>query len=290
VELVFLGDLWGTPDWHKQTAALYESGALDAVDFFGQGADRLREEHVEEHVSFPGLTVGYVGFDLSRPPFNDVRVRRAFALAIDRESFAQEVWKGLLIPATGGLLPPGMPGHSPGIGLPFDPARARQLLAEAGYSEGRQFPTVKGLGGHPREVEHLQAQWRDNLGVEVEWEVLDVATAYETLYRELPPLFWAGWGADYPDPDAFLRVLFLEPYHNWHNDTYDRLVEEAKRLTDQEQRLKLYRQADRILVEEVLLTPVLSLRRHLLVKPWVRKYVMSLMGDVFWKDVVIEPH
>jgi oligopeptide transport system substrate-binding protein len=289
VELVFLGDVWGTPDWHKQTAALYDSGALDVVRFFG--ADRLRQEYAEEHVSFPALWVGYVGFDLSQPPFHDLRVRRAFALAIDRERFVQEVWKGLFTPASGGLLPPGMPGHSPGIGLPFDPARARELLAESGYPEGHRFPTVKGVGGHPREIENLQAQWRENLGVEVDWEMLlDLATAYKTLSRDPPPLFWAAWTADYPDPDAFLRVLFLEPYWTWHNDTYDRLVEEARQPTDQEQRMALYRQADRILVEEVPLTPVMSLRQHLLVKPWVRKYVMSLMGEVFWKDVVIERH
>ena len=288
VELVFLGDLWGTPDWHLQTAGLYECGTLDVVRF--ARADWLRQKHAEEHVSFPALWLGYVGFDPSQPPFNDLRVRRAFALAIDRDRFVQEVWEGLFTPTSGGLIPPGMPGHSPDIGLPCDPAQARELLAESGYPEGHGFPTVKGVGGHPREIENLQAQWRENLGLEVDWQVLDLATAYETLGRELPPLFWAAWMAAYPDPDDLLRTLFLEPYCNWHNDTYDRLVEEARRLTDQELRMKLYRQADRILVEEVPLTPVMYLRQHLLVKPWVQKYVMSLMGEVFWKDVVIGPH
>jgi oligopeptide transport system substrate-binding protein len=290
VEIVFLGDVWGTPDWGARTLALYQSGALDVVSFFGSGADRARQQHVEEHVSFPALWLAYVGFDLSQPPFSNLRVRRAFALAIDRERFVQEVWQGLFTPTTGGLIPPGMPGHSPGIGLAHDPARARALLAEAGYPEGQGFPSVRGVGGHPREVECLQAQWRETLGVEVDWQVLDLATAYQTLSRELPPLFWAAWIADYPDPDALLRLVFLRSYLNWRHDEYERLVEGARRHADQRVRMELYRQADRIVVEQLPLTPVMSLREYLLVKPWVRNYVMSLMGDVFWKDVVIEPH
>jgi oligopeptide transport system substrate-binding protein len=202
----------------------------------------------------------------------------------------QQVWNGIFAPVTGGLLPPGMPGHSPGIGLPYDPDRAQQLLAEAGYSERHRFPRVRGVGGHPREVENLQAQWRENLGLEVEWDVLDVMSAYDKLAQDSPPLFWAAWSADYPDPDALLRMLFLHPFNRWHNAAYDKLVQQARQLTDQKKRMDLYRQADRILVEQVPLTPVMFLRQHLLVKPWVRNYAMSLMGEVFWKDVIVEPH
>jgi oligopeptide transport system substrate-binding protein len=289
VELLMSGDIWGIEDWDARSLALYETGTVDVLRI-GEAVGQAREQYAEEHVSFPSLWTIYVSFDLSRPPFNDLRVRRAFALAIDSARYQREVTKGLFAPASGGFLPPEMPGHSPGIGLPYDPAQARRLLAEAGYPEGHQFPSVKGLGGTRQEADYLQAQWRENLGVEVEWEVLDVATAYETARRERPPLSFGAWGADYPDPDNFLRLCLQKPYFNWRNEAFDRLVEEARRLTDQEKRMKLYRQADRILMEEVPLTPLFYGRSHFLVKPWVRKYLMSPIGDVFWKDVIIEPH
>ena len=86
----------------------------------------------------------YLQFDVSRPPFDDVRVRRAFVLATDREALVKAA-RPDCFPATGGFVPPGMPGHSPGIGLPYDPGQARRLLAEAGYPGGQGFPVVECL-------------------------------------------------------------------------------------------------------------------------------------------------
>ncbi|NIU61783.1 MAG: peptide ABC transporter substrate-binding protein, partial [Pseudomonas stutzeri] len=97
----------------------------------------------------------------------DLRVRRAFSLATDRETFANVFLGGLAFPATGGFIPPGMPGHSAGIGLPYDPEGARRLLAEAGYPGGRGFPAVETLSSRGSNEEGgLPAQWRENLGVE----------------------------------------------------------------------------------------------------------------------------
>ena len=114
-----------------------------------------------------------MGFDVNRPPFDDPRVRRAFVLATDREMLADVALRGYVFPATGGFVPPGIPGHSPGIGSPYDPEGARQLLAEAGYPDGRGFPVVGAL--LPRAAitlagcEYQQAQWQENLGVEIVW-------------------------------------------------------------------------------------------------------------------------
>ena len=136
----------------------------------------------------------------------------------------------------------------------------------------------------------MQAQWRENLGVEVEWDVLDIVTAHEMASREIPALFFVAWGANYPDPDSFMRVCFQQPYHNWHHEGYNRLVEEARQLTDQTQRMRLYRQADRILMEQIPLIPLFYGRLHFLVKPWVRNLHLAPTWEVFWKDVIIEPH
>lgn len=103
-------------------------------------------------------------------------------------------------------------------------------------------------------------------------------------------MFLMGWIADYPDPDNFLRVGLRRTVVKWQNKAYDRLVEEARVVTDQGERMKLYGQADRILVEEAAIIPLTHGRLHLLVKPWVSKYPIPPTGGGFWKDVIIEPH
>ncbi len=234
----------------------------------------------------------YVGFDVSQPPFDNVRVRRAFVLATDRETLADVALRGFHFPATGGFIPPGIPGHSPGIALAYDPDQARNLLAEAGYPGGRGFPAVEALTivAPVGLSEYLQPQWRENLGIEVTWETMEYAEARDRLRREPPHIFVGGWTASYPDPDNFLRVALPLNETGWQNEAYDRLVEQARKVTEQAERMKLYGQADRILVEEAVIVPLSYARYHLLVKPWVRKYPMSPVNVWFWKDVIIEPH
>jgi oligopeptide transport system substrate-binding protein len=103
-------------------------------------------------------------------------------------------------------------------------------------------------------------------------------------------MYFIGWTADYPDPDSFLRVGLAERWTRWQHEGYARLVEQARRSADQRARMDLYRQADRILIDEAALIPLIYARNHLLVKPWVKKYPTSSIKDWFWKDVVIEPH
>ncbi len=281
-------------DWSARLR-IYEAGGLDVLGivFFPPAErERVRQQHISEYVSVPRLETHFLAFDVHRPPFDDVRVRRAFALATDRETLADVVMQGYVAPATGGLLPLGMPGHSPGIALPYDPGQARRLLAEAGYPGGRGFPGVTALAFHAiaSRSEYLQAQWRENLGIEIAWETVEWAEFLDRLHSDSPHLTNLGWVDDYPDPDSFLRVSRARSWARWQNTTYDRLVEEARQTMCQEARMELYRQADRILVEEAPVLPLIYERDHLLVKPWVSKYPMSAIKPSFWKDVVIEPH
>jgi oligopeptide transport system substrate-binding protein len=160
---------------------MYEEDALETI-FFGDlsqaDLDRARQRHAEEYVVGPWLATFYVGFDVSRPPFDDPRVRRAFTLATERETLADVAMRGYVFPATGGFVPPGTPGHSPGIGLPYDPEGARQLLAEAGYPSGLGFPAIDCLAPSSRLapvpiIECLQAQWLENLGIEITWKQIE---------------------------------------------------------------------------------------------------------------------
>jgi ABC-type oligopeptide transport system substrate-binding subunit len=276
----------------------YEADDLDVLDPWGlplEETERARQRHAGECIPVPTLGLFYMGFDVSRPPFDDVRVRRAFALANDKQTLADAVMGGYFSPATGGLVSPGMPGHSEGIALPYDPERARQLLAEAGYPNGRAFPVVDLLTVAARPFfsqtsEHLQRQWRENLEIEVTCETMELEAYTVKLDRDPSHMFLYAMVADYADPDDFLRECNARHYARWQNQAYDRLVKEARCITDQEGRMRLYRQADRILVQEAAIIPLTYLRRYLLVKPWVSRFPMSAINTWFWKDAIIEPH
>jgi oligopeptide transport system substrate-binding protein len=136
----------------------------------------------------------------------------------------------------------------------------------------------------------LQAQWRENLGVGFRWELLEYGAYYDRLDIEPPPIFLSGWLADYPDPDDFLRASPHRSHTRLQDETYTGLVRQARRVTDQATRMKLYRQADKILVEHAVIIPLTYGRLHLLVKPWVRKLPMSPVKAWFWKDVILDPH
>jgi ABC-type oligopeptide transport system substrate-binding subunit/DNA-binding SARP family transcriptional activator len=292
VELIFRR---GGTSADSEVLERYEAGDLDVLDVGNLPLpvrDRARQRHAEDYITGPYLFTGYAGFNVSRSPFDDHKVRRAFVLATDREALANVALGGYEFPATGGFVPPGMPGHSAEIGLPYEPDRARQLLAEAGYPGGRGIPTVELLA--PQIMisvcEPLQAQWRENLGIEVSYETMEWAPLRHRLTGAPPHMYVANWIADYPDPEIFLRANLFRRSTRWRNDAYEGLLEEARRVMDQEKRMKLYQQADRILVEEAPIIPLTHMRMHLLVKPWVSRYPTSAIRYWFWKDVIIEPH
>jgi ABC-type transport system substrate-binding protein len=274
--------------------ALYEADKLDLVMVWGTpDADRALQRHAGEYLSGPALYTQYIGLNVRQPPFDDRRLRRALAMAIDKDRLANVTLGGHYFPATGGMVPPEMPGHSPGIGLPYDPAQARQLLAESGYPEGHGFPQVVGLVNQinkKRGAEEVRKQWRQTLGIDVTWQGFEWADLLRRLERELPALLLMGWGADFPDPDNALRTSTHSKWVGWHNETYVRLLEEAKHVADHEARMRIYQQADRILVEDAAIVPIVYTWDQFLLKPWVRKLSPSSMTWTLWKDVIIESH
>jgi oligopeptide transport system substrate-binding protein len=282
---------------HRIPSALemYEADQLEVLNFTRlppADMDPVRQRHPGEYLRVPMLQTSYIGFDAERPPFDDVRVRRAFVMATDRETLADVGLRGYCLPATGGLVPPDMPGHSPGISLPYDPDRARHLLADAGFAGGKGFPTVEAMGLQiflPH-LQHLRTQWQETLGVTISWQLADSQTLSQRLLGPSPQLLAAGHLADYPDPDSFFRDDTAQWCMGRRNNDCERRVEAARRITDQPERMKLLRQVDRILVEEARIMPLTHDPHHHLLKPWVTRYPTSAMILGFWKDVVIEPH
>jgi ABC-type oligopeptide transport system substrate-binding subunit len=273
----------------------YAANQSDHVIFGATILERLRQRFPAEYQRLPAALTTYLAFDATRPPFDDARVRRALAHAIDRRELTQGLLQGASSPALGGLTPPGLPGHTEHIGLLYDPARAQQLLAEAGYPGGRGFPEIVAAVADAGEAtrvtnEYLSNQWRDLLSLRVTWNTLDVLAFQDAMNQSTPHLYRETWTADYPDPDDFLRLALHQPHSRWRHEHFEQLLESARRMTDAAERLKFYQAADRLLMDEAGVIPLAYGYYHCWLKPWIKRFPVSPLKTTYWKDVVIEPH
>ncbi|HBX69256.1 MAG TPA: hypothetical protein DEH25_07700 [Chloroflexi bacterium] len=284
-------DLTALPTCEARLAA-YENGQLDTLSFrnLSGDRDRIRQAHAGEYLSVPFLATTYLIFDATRPPLDDARLRQALVMAIDREQHADVNLNGFSFPALGGFVPPGMPGHSGEIGIPFDPERARGLLAESGFGVGHPQPEIEFLAGPDQEsiLNFLTEQWQNHLGISIPGKSADWETFVNRLEANPPHIFLNIWVNDYPDPDNFLRASKPLEWSRWQDANYQKLVETARQIPDQAQRMALYQQADQILVDAAVIVPFNYWRSHLLVNPEVKRYPTSAIKWWYFKDVVAE--
>jgi ABC-type oligopeptide transport system substrate-binding subunit len=276
----------------------YEVDRVDAVSLFNADSAtvaRARAAYGHELVFFPQPVTFFLLFRADRRPFDDARVRRAFALALDRRALARDALQDPRLPATGGFVPPGMAGHSPDIGLPYDPREARRLLSEAGYPDGRGFPPVTWLhttrSEGDRTVPFLQRSLHENLNLDLRADTLPWGPFLERVGHDPAHLTLLGYGADYPDPDSMLRVTFHSSTGTstagWKHSRFDALVETAAQTVDHAKRMQLYREADRILVaEEAAVVPLSYGRGRILAKPWV-SLPRTLSTSMPLKNIVV---
>jgi oligopeptide transport system substrate-binding protein len=256
--------------------------------------DRARYMYPGEYLICPLAYTLFLLLDAGQTPFDDPRVRHAFAHALDRVTYSNVVTGGYLPPALGGLVPPGLPGHLPQTGLSHDPDRARELLAAAGYPGGRGFPDVRlavpHSEGNTQPWQHLQGQWRTALGVNVVAEEKAIEELSERQRRAPTHMKVAAWIADYPDPDNFLRVCLDQLMGTRWHAAFHELIERARRTINQSERIALYQQADRLLIEEAVVLPLVYGRYSFFLKPWVRRFPTCPIVSDFSKDIIIEPH
>lgn len=227
----------------------------------------------------PQLSLSYLGMNVNEPPFDDPLVRQAFALAIDREAINTALYFDAAIVADG-IVPPTMPGYAEGVSsYPYDPERAAELLARSRYADDmpRVILTYSGSGGDPPDtLQAYQQQWRDALGIEVEVEAIEWAAYLRELRRGTFQMYGAGWIADYPDPENFIGKLFGTDsgvnHTGYSNARVDALLREAATLRDDEQRYRLYREAEQIIIDEAPAIPTFWAVDHYLVRDCVRNW------------------
>ncbi|MGE5220692.1 MAG: peptide ABC transporter substrate-binding protein [Chloroflexota bacterium] len=271
----------------KTTAlAMFEQGQLDFIDETHSipPLEKPRLAKMPGYKLVPQLRGEYYAFAVDRKPFDNPKVRQAFALAIDREVFPQ-ILQGGRLPATS-WIPPGMLAHNPKIGLRFNPEAARRLLAEAGYAGGKGFPPIV-LGYNTDEekklvAEAVQSMWQKNLGVRVTLENQEWKVFLNKLQNDPFPVFRSGWGADYPDPDNFMKLFTSNSGNNngrWKNPNYDQLLERAAREADPAKRVPHYDQAQKLLTEsDAAIVPLYWIAESTLLSPKFTGLEYNSMG------------
>lgn len=235
---------------------LYQQGECDWMDDIPVAKIEECQRRPDYYVA-PYLGTYFYRVNVTRPPFNDARVRKALSMCIDREAITRDLLKAGQIPAT--WLTPAMHGYQPPAGLAYDRQAARRLLAEAGFPDGKGFPQAEllynTLEAHKLVAENVVQQWRENLGISVslrnsEWKVYlnDVQHLQYQIAR-------AAWIGDYVDPNSFLDMFVTGGGNNqtgWSNARYDELIAQAARERDVAKRAAIFVEAEKLLIEQEL--------------------------------------
>ena len=287
--------------WAGVPMNLYETGEIDAASVSLAYIDKVTDKagpFYQDLKVTPELSFSYIGFNTTKPPFDDANIRRAFSHAIDKDKLVSLVFKDMMQPADG-ILPPGMPGYNETLsGLDFDIDRAKELIASSEYGDVSKLPsitiTTMGWGGLISSgLEAIIHEWRQNLGVEVKVRQLEPERFLYHLMEEKDEMFYMGWVADYPHPQNFLEVLFHSGADNNHgeysNPDVDVLLEKAGVEQDGELSLALYQQAEQKLVADAACLPLWFGQNYILVKPYVKGYDLNPMGIPTLNKVSIEP-
>ncbi|MFN8629060.1 MAG: peptide ABC transporter substrate-binding protein [Chloroflexota bacterium] len=209
----------------------------------------------------PNLSVTYYGFETRKGPFANVKLRQAFAAAIDWRRLAKLQDPLNSVPATG-MVPAGMPGQPQGDFIPaFDVAKARQLLADAGYPNGQGLPTITFIGGGGGGSDsQIVAMIKANLGVTVQYQTMDFQAYQERLATDPPDIWSISWVADYPGPNDFLGVLLgtgsTANQGGWSNADFDAAVAQGSSASDPATALAAYTKAEQIIADQVPVVPV----------------------------------
>ncbi|MEX2310406.1 MAG: peptide ABC transporter substrate-binding protein [Pirellulales bacterium] len=247
----------------------------------------------------PQLTTYFYLLNTTRVPLDDVRVRQALSLAIDRDEITRVATGAGEFPAYS-LVPLSLPGYQQQKCEPYNPDRARRILAEAGYREGRGFPRVEIHYNtdqqHQAVAELVRKQWQRELGIVVSLRNEEWGSAQNTQQQMGFFISRRSWGGDYLDPNTFLDMYVTAGENNntgFSNPEYDRLIAEAAREPDTGKRMEMLQQAERILMDQLPIIPLYFYVSRNMVKPFVRGFYNNLQDthplNAIWIDPDVDP-
>lgn len=283
--------------WGGSPKSLFEDGELDLLPVGVDDVLQISKEDDPLHdrlVSTPNMCTTMLQINLTLAPTDDLKLREALALAIDRDELNEVMSSGLAMPA-GAILPPGMPGYSADLdAYRFDPDAAKQALEEstlAGKSVTLKVSVSGYAGSENALVSALTEMWKTHLGINVQVVNLDPVD-FTRASRENPAnVVVYGWCADYPDPENFLDLL----YHTgsdfnvaaYSNAEIDALLEQARIEPDPQQRLALYHQVEETLLSSYASLPLFYSISHELVSQRVGNYQPAPVGVAQMQNVTL---
>jgi oligopeptide transport system substrate-binding protein len=250
-----------TDDGGRSNIDIFEDEAVDWTRISSSDAAWIRYDrrlgpqlrHADE------MSVDFLGFDTSVAPFDDPSTRRAVSMAVDWRRLARLAEPDAQLPSS--IVPPGTAGRSEGdYLLPYDPERAREELAAAGYPEGAGFPPVSLATYGVGPVEAIAADLRRELGIEVNVERRPFTEHSTLLDIDTPSMWTLAWSADYPHAHDFLGLLLRSDSSanvgRWSNPDYDALIQAAAATSDVVEQTRSYDAAQAILREDAPLIPL----------------------------------
>jgi ABC-type transport system substrate-binding protein len=289
------------PDATARYLAL-KNGEVDVIDFpSADDLELMQEDPNIELIQQPGLNVGYIAMNNDKEPFDNKLVRQALNYAIDRQAIIDAVY-GSAGQVAKNPLPPTMWGYNDDIEpYPYDPAKAQELLAEAGYPDGFStdlwaMPVARPYNPNARRIAEIVQSDLAAIGVEVEIVSYDWGTYLDRTDMGEHSMAMLGWTGDNGDPDNFLFVLLSIPAAEkpagniafWRNEEFNDLLIEAKTTFDQERRTELYEQAQVIFHEEA---PWVTLAHSVVTVPVrsnVKNFVIYPTGKRVFQRVWLE--
>jgi ABC-type oligopeptide transport system substrate-binding subunit len=281
---------------------LYKAGEIDATQNHAVLAAWLDMiAPFKDYMDAPEAAIEFYQFNCTRPPTNDVRVRKALNMSVDKKAVG--AWRHAK-PLTG-ITPEGMfPGYPQPKGDPFDPEKAKTLLADAGYrdSSGKfdptKFPvdqieiTVNPDGSNIPLAEFIQAQWKQNLGIVIPIKIMEQATFLAARSRlEYKGISRNGWSADYMDPFTFLGLYYTPSGTNgtgWWDPKYAALLDEANRTGDQQKRYEILARAEALALEAQPVLPLMTTSARWMKKPYIKGMYPNPASLFPWKWIYIE--
>lgn len=285
------------------TERMFEAAELDLVyNFQADQTEFLKQKHGEDQVSIgPALATYYYVFDTRKEPFNDVRVRQALAMAVDRDFLAEKIYAGAQLP-TYSWVPAGIEGYTPatvdwaGMDQLDREDKAKALLKEAGFGEGGKplkidirFNTNE---NHKKVATAVADMWKA-VGAEVTIQNLDVKSHYAYLQEGGSfDVARAGWSADYADPENFLNLQVSTNtafnYGHWKNEKFDALMKASYEERDATKRMQILNEAEALMLSEQPITPFMNNANLWLVSRKVKGFQDNAVNEHLTKFMSIE--